>query len=144
VPSITAAATVAMCNGLTITSPRPSTSAALAASSAGAGKRPPSVLRPTVYSALKPNRSAAAVIASAGSPAVASTKAVLHDWANATPNVTAPRLLFSKLRNSWPPALAVSGQFTCDSGVVPLASRALPETILNVEPGRYSPANARL
>jgi hypothetical protein len=54
---------------------------------------------------LKPKLWAAAARASSGTSAVAEMKAVLHDWANAVPNGTVPRLESSKLENSRPPAL---------------------------------------
>src|SRR5262249_55446299 len=134
-PSMTAAATVAMCSGLAVTWPCPMVAAAFSVAPVGVGKEPPLVLRPTVYLALKPN-SWAAVVRSAGArAAVDRMKAVLHDLANASPNGTVPRTKLSALWKTRPPALVSCGQLTGVSGVVPWASRALPDTILNVEPG---------
>ena len=76
--------------------------------------------------------------------AAAEMKAVLHDWANASPNGTVPRLDCSKFRNERPPALTVGAHSTGVSGVTPWASSPVVVTILNVEPGAYSPASARL
>ena len=72
------------------------------------------------------------------------TNAVLHDWANAVRNVVPPSDPPSKFLKPWPPTVASAGQPTAVSGRVPAPSSAAVVTTLNVDPGGYWPARARL
>src|SRR5438309_11954089 len=118
--------------------------AACSATSAGLGNWPAEKGRGNGYFWPKPNCVAASARAVLGSFAASCTKAVLHEMANAWWNGIWPGASPSKLVNGLPPMVTCGGQVVGVSGLVPLASSAAVVTTLNVEPGGYWPATARL
>ena len=135
-PLSTAAATVAICRGLTDTRPCPIAAAASSVVSAGAGKRPRTAGIPGARSAPKPKRPAAAA-SFAGSRRLAAscTNAVLQEAANAAVKVMVPSFSASKLWKVRPPTAAVGGQVTRSPGCRPPSRSASAVTTLKVDPG---------
>src|SRR5262249_8009249 len=137
-------ATDAICSGLASTRPWPMADAARSALSAGFGYEPPAASTPSDQSALKPKDAAALSRAPAGSFVASPMNALLHEIANASLRSSDPPASASKFLNVRPSTVSVAGH---GAGVAPLSpapSRAADVTILNVDPGGYVPASARL
>src|SRR6266536_1068109 len=102
----------------------------------GVGRGLVAAATPGARATQKPKRDAACASTEPLSRWVAScTKAVLHDFANATLKGIEPSCSCSKLWMVMPPSLTSLGQVTLSPGCSPLASSAAVVTTLKVEPG---------
>src|SRR4051794_36043276 len=143
-PAATAAATDAMCAGLTSTRPWPIDEAATSARSFGVGYEPPAAGGGSTDGALKPNCVAVRSSAPGGSLSARPMNALLQEILNAPARSSAPDASPSKFLNTRPYTWSVGGHGAGVVPVLPLPRSAADVTTLNVEPGSYVPASARL
>src|SRR5207253_8094873 len=112
--------------------------------SPGFGYEPPAASIPSDQCALKPNDVAAFSSASGGRASARPMNALLHEMANALARSSEPEASPSKFAKDRPSTVIVGGQGAGVDPVAPPASRAADVMTLNVEPGGYVPASARL